>query len=292
MTINISIIEILHHSKHNFSNQSNSIIISQSNVLRHQMTDHLLLQTHVQTISETSFIEYEQNILQSDTKQNVLQFQNPQSQQDNVRHNQQKDTSQNLQDFSDTDTIQNVSELSDIKTNNPKSITATNDSHVLQVPVRKVTQITNDDITRNPNEYLTQNSTSILSTSNTIITQPLRTQQISPRNSDRPPPPSQSSIYTTPQNSYQQGYSNPNATTTFQTQLEVQSQTTTLTRQPTLQTLSHTPARNTQTQNIQPFTINTLHSNTETTSIPSRTFARAPLKIIPNIPLSYNNPLS
>ena len=73
-----------------------------------------------------------------------------------------------------------------------------------------------------------------------------------PRNYDPPPLPSQYSIHTTPHNSPQQGSSNPNGTTTFQFQPEVQFQTTTQTRQPNLKTLSYTAAQNTQTQNTQP----------------------------------------
>ena len=59
------------------------------------------------------------NSLQSDIDQSISQpnsdgntdiFQNPQPQQDTIRHHQQQDTTlQNLQVSSDTDTIQNVS---------------------------------------------------------------------------------------------------------------------------------------------------------------------------------------
>ena len=63
--------------------------------------------TTTNTISETSFTEYDQNILQSDFDQNNLQpnpaintdiFQNPQPQpQDNITHDEQQDTT--LQDL-------------------------------------------------------------------------------------------------------------------------------------------------------------------------------------------------
>ena len=93
-------------------------------------------------ISETSFNEYDQSILQSDTDQNNLQLnsdnntdilQNPQpQQQENITHDQQQNTTlQTLPDSSDTDTMKNVSDLSDINTNNPQSLTITNDSNVL-----------------------------------------------------------------------------------------------------------------------------------------------------------------
>ena len=220
------------------------------------------------------FNKFDQNILQPDTEQSILQFQNPQSQQDNITHNQQQDTTlQNLQDSSDIVTKANVSGLYDMSTNNPQSITITNDSNLLQVPVRQVIQNTNEDLTENTNEDLTQNTASSISTSNTIITCPLRTKQISPRNYDPPPHPSQYSVYTNPHNSRRQGSSNPNATTIFQNQPQVQCQTTTLTRQPILQTLSYTPAQNTQTHKIPPgFSINTLHSNPRATFITSRIF--------------------
>ena len=154
----------------------------------------------------------------------------------------------------------------------------TNDSNVLKVPVRHVTQTTNND--------LNQVITSTLSTSHTYISQPLQTERTSPCNYDSPPLPSQYSPHTTPHNSPQQGHFNSNGTTTFQTQPEVQFQTT---RQPTLQTLSYTPAQNTQTQSLQPgLTINTLHSNTVPNYITSRNLSGPPLKTIPNNPPSFS----
>ena len=93
-----------------------------------------------------------------------------------------------------------------MKTNNTQCFKITNNSKVLQVPVRRVTQNTNDD--------LTQDNTSTLSTSHTTITQPLQTQQTSHRNYDPPPLPPQYSPHTTPHNCPQQGSSYSNGTTT------------------------------------------------------------------------------
>ena len=74
-------------------------------------------------------------------------FQNPQPQQDNIRPDQQQNTTlQNQPDSYDTDTIQNISEISFINTNNQQSFTKTKDSNVLQVPVRQVTRNTNNDL--------------------------------------------------------------------------------------------------------------------------------------------------
>ena len=124
-----------------------------------------------------------------------------------------------------------------------------------------------------------QNSINLFCILNTTITQPFQTQQTSPRNYDPPPLPSKYSPHTTPHKSSQQGSSNPNGTTTVQTQSEVQFQTTTLTRQPTSLNLSYTPAQNTHTHNIQPsLTIKTFHSNTIPKSIFSRNLSRPPLQ--------------
>ena len=57
----------------------------------------------------------------------------------------------------------------------------------------------------------------------------------------------------------------------------------TVTRQPTLQTLSYTPAQNTQTQYTQHgLTTNIFHSKTVPISITSGNLFRTPLRIIPN----------
>ena len=71
--------------------------------------------------------------------------------------------------------------------------------------------------------------------------------------------------------------------TSFQIQSEVQIKTTTPSRQPTLQTLSYAPAQNTQTQNIQP---GSLQSRTPYCN--SRNLYKPSLQIIPNISLRYS----
>ena len=75
-------------------------------------------------------------------------------------------TLQNLPDSADTLTVQNISKLS---INNPQSFTVTNDSNVLQFPVRNVTQKTTND--------QSQDNTCTLSTIDTAVTQPFQTQQ-------------------------------------------------------------------------------------------------------------------
>ena len=101
--------------------------------------------------SEPSFDENYPNILQQDTGQNMLHFnqddttelfQNQEPQQFNIVPDQQQDTTtlQNVPDPSETATIQKVSELSDVIVNNTQSLTITNDSNILQLPVRNITQ--------------------------------------------------------------------------------------------------------------------------------------------------------
>ena len=98
--------------------------------------------------------------------------------------------------------------------NNPKSFTMINDSNVFQVLVQQVTQSTNVSL---PPKII-----STLSTSYTTTIQPLQTQETSPRIHDPPHLPSQFSPHTASHNSPQQGSSNPNGTTTDQSQPEVQ----------------------------------------------------------------------
>ena len=101
---------------------------------------------------------------------NTKRFQNQEPQQLNTVPDQQQDTTtlRNLPDSSDTLTVQNVSKLSDTTTNIPQSFTVTNDSNVLQIPVRNVTQNTKND--------QSQKNTSTLSALNTTVTQPFQTQ--------------------------------------------------------------------------------------------------------------------
>ena len=68
-------------------------------------------------------------------------FQNQEPQQFNEVHDQQDTTTlQNVPDLSETAIIRIVSELSDVIVNNTKSLTITNDSNILQIPVRNITQ--------------------------------------------------------------------------------------------------------------------------------------------------------
>ena len=199
---------------------------------------------------------------------------------------QQQDTNiiKNVQDHSETVTLQNESELSD-ETHNPQRFTVTIDLNIIQIPVHNITHDTTadqnqDNIPQNTN----QDNNSILSTSNTNITQPFQTQQPSPQNYDPPPLPPQYSTETTPHNSPQQSSSN---TETMNT---VQFHTTTSTTQPTVQTLSFTPAQNTQSQNVQNALTNiTLHSNAIPNYTTSRNLSGPPLQTIPTNPLSYSH---
>ena len=179
-------------------------------------------------ISETSFEEFNPKILRHDTGQNTLHFnqddhtelfQNQEQQQFNLLPDQQQDTTtlQKISDPSETATIQNVSELSDITVNNPRSFSITKDSNILQTPVHNMSQNTINDQNQNDTADKTnQDNTSTLSTSNTHITQPLQTQQTSPRIYDPPPPPSQYSTQTTPHNSPQQDTNAPQIQPTVQ----------------------------------------------------------------------------
>ena len=150
--------------------------------------------------------------------------------------------------------------------NFPQSFTITDDSNIPQIPLRKVTQ--------HPNIDQTQDNTSTLSTLDTTVTQQFQTQHPSPRNYDPSPIPPQYSTQPPPHNSPQQGSSETNGTNILQAQSNIHFQTTTPSRQPNLQTLSKTPAPTTQIQIIQPgLTINTLHSNTLSNHITSRSLS-------------------
>ena len=97
-----------------------------------------------------------------------------------------------LQDPSEIATTQNESELSEETTNNPQSITITDDSNIVQIPVHNITQTFVDDQTANDTLHKTnQDNTSTLSTSNTLTAQELQPQQTIQRNYDTPPSPSQ-----------------------------------------------------------------------------------------------------
>ena len=190
---------------------------------------------------------------------------------------------QNVQDPSETVTLQNESDFSD-ENHNPQRFTVTISLNIIQIPVQKITQdATEDQYQDNIPQNTNQDDTFILSTSNTNITQPFQTQQPSPRNYDPPPLPPQYSTGTTPHNSPQQSSSN------TQTMNTVQFHTTTSTTQPTQQTLSFTPAQNTQSRNIQnALTFNTLHSNAMPIYTTSRNLSGPPLQTIPTNPLSHS----
>ena len=109
--------------------------------------------TTTNIISGTSFEECDQDISQTNPENNTQKFQNQEPQKPNIVQDQQQDinTTQNL-----PERVQIVSELSDTTTNNPQSFTITDDSNILQIPIRKVTQ--------HPNIDQTQDNTSTLTT--------------------------------------------------------------------------------------------------------------------------------
>ena len=132
-------------------------------------------------------------------------------------------------------------EFSQETTDDPQSITITDDSNILQIPVHNITQThINDHISNDTTHYPNQDNTSTLSTSNTLTTQELQPQQTMQPNYDPPPLPSQYSPPTAPHNSPQQGYSNTQVINTVQYQ--------TPKTQPEVPTLAYTPAQTTQTQ--------------------------------------------
>ena len=99
--------------------------------------------------SGTLLEEYNLNLLQHDTGQKILRFnqddqtelfQNQEPQLFNIVPDQQPDTTtlQNVPDPSETATIQNVSELSVITVTIPQSFTITNGSNVLQIPIHNI----------------------------------------------------------------------------------------------------------------------------------------------------------
>ena len=167
--------------------------------------------------SEPSSDEHNPHILQYDTGHNISH--NNQNETTELFQNQETTLFNTIPDSSETATIQNASEFSQETTNDPQSITITDDSNILQIPVHNITQThindhTPNDTTHNPN----QDNTSILSTSNTLTTHELQPQQPMQPNYDPPPLPSQNSPLTTPYNSSQQGSSITQVTNTVQFQ--------------------------------------------------------------------------
>ena len=101
-------------------------------------------------------------------------------------------------DPSETATIQNVSELSDETIINPQSLTKTNDSNTLQIPVHAITQSPKNTQNQNNIIHITNpDNTSTLFTSKIHF----QTQHVSPRNYDPPSIPPQYSLQTSTHNS-------------------------------------------------------------------------------------------
>ena len=133
-------------------------------------------------ISELSLNQYDPNILQNDTGQNILQFnqdrptdllQNQEPQQWNIIQGSQQITTTlpDVPDPSVTATIQILSELSDETGIHPQTITITNDSNTLQILVHAITQSQNTTQNHNDTTHNTNpDNTSTLSTSNTHVT--------------------------------------------------------------------------------------------------------------------------
>ena len=133
-------------------------------------------------ISELSLNQYDPNILQNDTGQNILQFnqdkptdllQNQERQQWNPIQGSQQITTTlpDVPDPSVTATIQIVSELPDETGIHPQTLTITNDSNTLQILVHAITQSQNTTQNHNDTTHNTNpDNTSTLSTSNTHVT--------------------------------------------------------------------------------------------------------------------------
>ena len=135
-------------------------------------------------ISEPSFNDNNPNIIQHDIGQNNLHFnqdettelfQNQEPQQFDILPDPQQVTStlQNVPDPSETATIHSVSvlyliKLFDITMDNPQSLTRTNGSNKLQIPVHNITQYPITDPNQNDTTHNTnQDNTSTISISNT-----------------------------------------------------------------------------------------------------------------------------
>ena len=168
--------------------------------------------------------------------------------------------------------------VQDILTN-PPNTSNTTVSNAIQVPTPNITQH-NDHI-------FNQENPSTLSATNTIDTQTTQTLHARQLNYDPPPPPSENSIHSTPQNSPQQGSSN-----TFSIRQnplhETQFHTSTTPIQ-SHQTLQYLPAQSPVSSSTPPIlTINTLHTNPITIVTTSRNLSRPPSPLIQNNQLSYN----
>ena len=129
------------------------IILDNQLIIEHSEMSDNRPYTTTTIISETSSKEYYRKILRPDTEEDTFHFhsddhselfQNQEPQQLHIVQVPQQDTKtfKNIPDPSETATIQKVSEISDITINNPKSLTVTNESSILQIPVHDITQNT------------------------------------------------------------------------------------------------------------------------------------------------------
>ena len=209
--------------------------------MEHSETSDNCPHTNPNFTSEPSPDEQIPHILQQDTGQNISHTK--QNETTELFQNQETTHFNTIPDSSETATIQNASEFSQEITNDPQSITITDASNILQIPVHNIPQThtndhTSNDTTHNPNH----DNTSIFSTSNTLTTQELQPQQTMQPNYDPHHLPPQYSPLTTPYNSPQRGSSNTQVTTT------VHVQTIIPTTQPEVPILAYTSAQTTQTQ--------------------------------------------
>ena len=199
-----------------------------------------------------------QHSVQSEQDDLVNFFQNQQPQQVKPLYPQLPQASDIQQlNPSETATIQNASEFSEktVQTlQTTQSLTITNDSHFIQVPIHNITP----DETNNQNQdnilSTTQDNTSILSTSHTNVTQSSQTQRSPHQNYDPPSIPPQFSTQIHTHNSPQQGSSKTQHTNTvhFQTPIPPSA--------PEIQTSTCTPAQSNPVQNVQTsLNINTIH---------------------------------
>ena len=194
---------------------------------------------------------------------------------------------------SETATIHNTSELSEETeqpeeqteqtVQNTQSLTITNDSNLIQIPIHNITTEETNSQNQDTTSNTTQDNTSVLSTSHTNITQPSQIHRPPRQNYDPPSLPSQFVNSNNTHDSPQQGSSNTQHTNI------VHFQTSTPSSPPQTQTSTYTPAQNNPFQNVQTgLNINTNHSNPPFHYTTSRHLSRPPLQPILTNPLSYN----
>ena len=194
---------------------------------------------------------------------------------------------------SETATIHNTSELSEETekpeeqteqtVQNTQSLTITNDSNLIQIPVYNITTEETSNQNQDTTSIITQDNTSVLSTSHTNITQPFQIQRPLLQNYDPPSLPPQFVNSNDTHDSPQQGFSNTQHTN------KVHFQISTPPSPLQIQTSTYTSAQNNPFQNVQTgLNINTIHSNPPLQYTTSRHFSRPPLQPILTNPLSYN----